>query len=127
MRQIDITGQRFGKLVALAFTRSILQGSQKRQYWLFRCDCGVEREIQKGTVTGGAAVSCGCHRQANFTKANEARRLAAIVGQPTSTRAPERNNLTAEQLANRAAVPSSMRSLQGRIVQARHSRGQSAG
>lgn len=120
MRTIDITGQRFGKLVALAFTRSILQGSQKRQYWLFRCDCGTEREIQKGTVMGGAAISCGCHRQANFTKANEARRLAAMAGQSSELRAVKQNYLATEQLANRTNVPISMQNLSGRIFPARH-------
>lgn len=120
MMPIDITGQRFGKLVAVAFVHSVQQGKQKRQFWLFRCDCGNEREIQKASVTGGAAVSCGCHRQANFTKANEARRLAAISGKLADQQTSRQNSLAIEQLANRVAAPLSMQSLPGRIVQARH-------
>lgn len=123
MMPIDITGQRFGKLVAVAFVRSVQQGKQKRQFWLFRCDCGNEREMQKGSVTSGAAISCGCHRQANFTEANEKRRAAAALGKMTCPLAGMQTSLATEQLANRSVVPLSMQKLPGRIVQARHSNG----
>lgn len=121
MRPIDITGQRFGQLVAVAFVRSATQGTKKRQFWLFRCDCGNEREMQKGAVTGGKVVSCGCHRRASFTTMCESRRQAIQQAKITPTTRP--TSLALEQLANRAAVPPSMQKLPSRIVEARHASG----
>jgi len=51
----DVTGQRFGHLVAL-----IRVLGHKKSYWLFRCDCGIEKEIRLDGVRCGAVVSCGC-------------------------------------------------------------------
>jgi hypothetical protein len=111
MKPTDITGQRYGQLVAVCYVRSVVQGNQKRRMWLFRCDCGQEAVMQKGSVTGGKVVSCGCHRQANFPRANENRHLAALVAQPVSALKVRLASLTAEQEANRAVVPPSMRGL----------------
>lgn len=117
MISVDITGHRFGKLVAVAFAHSVQQGKQKRQFWLFRCDCGNEREMQKASVTGGAAVSCGCHRLANFDKVRRDRMQAT----KQATIPPSKPiSLGLEQLANRATVPPSMKSLPSRVVLARH-------
>jgi hypothetical protein len=57
MVPLDITGQRFGRLVAL---RRIVGGKTK---WLFRCDCGAEKEVRIDHVRSGRQVSCGCHRR----------------------------------------------------------------
>lgn len=53
---IDITGQRFGKLVAIepAATR------RGQNFWLFRCDCGTAKEVRKSHVVAGCTISCGC-------------------------------------------------------------------
>lgn len=61
MAIIDITGQRYGRLVALSVAPRPF-GSSKSCHWLFRCDCGSEvvrssnvvRRANKGTK------SCGC-------------------------------------------------------------------
>lgn len=53
---LDITGQRFGRLVALKKAPS-RNGST---YWLCQCDCGNQKEIKTGNLTRGATKSCGC-------------------------------------------------------------------
>ena len=52
-KEIDITGKRFGRLMAIC-------KSSKKNKWLFKCDCGKEKEILKYNVTQGATKSCGC-------------------------------------------------------------------
>jgi hypothetical protein len=49
----DITGVRIGRLVALKYSHSAQDG---RVYWLFRCDCGVEKAIRSDY----GIISCGC-------------------------------------------------------------------
>jgi len=54
----DLTGQRFGRLVALAPHRS--RGGLR---WRCRCDCGAEKYIATRSLTSGAQVSCGCYQR----------------------------------------------------------------
>jgi hypothetical protein len=62
----DITGKRFGYLVALRFIPT--EGRHAR--FLFRCDCGTEKEILAQSVIAGLTVSCGCyHRKAAAKRA----------------------------------------------------------
>ena len=58
-KELDITGQRFGKLVALNKEPS----RNKKTYWKFKCDCGREKIIQTGHVINGTIQSCGCITQ----------------------------------------------------------------
>lgn len=55
--QFDITGQRFGRLVAV---RKLYTGSNGMR-WLFRCDCGNEHEAAGYHVRRGRIQSCGCY------------------------------------------------------------------
>lgn len=56
----DISGQKFGHLTALRFSRRDME--TKRTYWLFRCDCGAEIERYFGSVVYSRSPmsSCGC-------------------------------------------------------------------
>lgn len=54
---IDITGQKFGKLTAVAPTNLRRSGSVM---WLCKCSCGREKLIQSGSLTEGSVKSCGC-------------------------------------------------------------------
>lgn len=54
--QLDITGKRFGKLVAL--TREAPHQQPSR--WIFQCDCGLRKSIRRSHVVSGAVNSCGC-------------------------------------------------------------------
>lgn len=50
-RMHDITGKRYGSLVALHYTKSIkLSTGSTSVYWLFKCDCGNEVELEAHAV-----------------------------------------------------------------------------
>ncbi|KKL98364.1 hypothetical protein LCGC14_1825160 [marine sediment metagenome] len=53
----DITGQKFNRLTAISFSHKNNYGTS---YWLFKCDCGVEKAMGKAGVISGHAKSCGC-------------------------------------------------------------------
>lgn len=55
----DITGQKFGRLTAIKF----MERKGRIYYWLFRCDCGNKKIIQKQSVLGGITTSCGCYHK----------------------------------------------------------------
>lgn len=54
----DITGNRYGMLTAI----KPVPRKNGRLFWLFRCDCGTEKEINKNSVMRGKVVACGCFR-----------------------------------------------------------------
>jgi hypothetical protein len=53
----DLTGKRFGKLVAIKPT-----GNKRRQYieWECLCDCGNTTYVTSGDLNYGSVISCGC-------------------------------------------------------------------
>ena len=54
MKAKDLTGQRFGKLVAI----KRVEGGSSR--WLCQCDCGTEKVIYSTNLVNGVTKSCGC-------------------------------------------------------------------
>lgn len=58
-KALDITGQRFGKLVAIQKAPS----KSGKTYWLCQCDCGNQKEVQTCHLTDGSITSCGCTRK----------------------------------------------------------------
>lgn len=63
---VDITGQRFGRLVAI---RRIKQWETEiilcagHACWLCRCDCGNETIVRCDMLRSGNTKSCGCLRK----------------------------------------------------------------
>ena len=55
-KPLDLTGQRFGNLIALSKAPS----KSGKTYWTCKCDCGEIKDIQTGHLTGGITKSCGC-------------------------------------------------------------------
>lgn len=53
----DLTGQRFGRLVAVEYSG---QNAQRNGLWLCRCDCGTSRQYPSTSLTNGHTRSCGC-------------------------------------------------------------------
>lgn len=53
----DLSGQRFGRLTALALARVSHSG---KSVWQFRCDCGEMVERSASDVIQGDVRSCGC-------------------------------------------------------------------
>lgn len=61
----DITGQRFGRLVALHPTG--VPGNSRASYnWLCQCDCGEEVEANLNDLARGRTTSCGCALRDNM-------------------------------------------------------------
>jgi len=56
MKLIDLTGQRFGKLLVLERVKN----RGKEPYWLCQCDCGNKKEIAGCSLRSGLTTSCGC-------------------------------------------------------------------
>jgi hypothetical protein len=56
LKSLDITGQRFGRLTAIAYTRTV---KAKRRWWC-KCDCGAEVEVTVMGLRNGDTQSCGC-------------------------------------------------------------------
>ena len=57
----DLTGQRFGRLTVIKFSRWITRSSGKRnRMWLCQCDCGNICEVLHEYLRCGDTNSCGC-------------------------------------------------------------------
>ncbi len=56
MRPINLTGQRFGRLVVASLSPS--GGTPRR--WLCLCDCGNRKTIAQNSLRAGRTISCGC-------------------------------------------------------------------
>ena len=53
----DLTGQRFGKLVAI---KPLDEKQNNKLVWLCKCDCGNETNVIGTKLTSGNTKSCGC-------------------------------------------------------------------
>ena len=92
----DITGRRFGRLVALkALTKRDLRYSV---IWLCRCDCGQEVEIPYNTLVYGKVQSCGCKKREKDAAlpAHLTRVAGTSVDRIKSKRLPENNDTGAK-------------------------------
>lgn len=56
----DITGQRFGKLVAISYEKSDGNGND---LWRCLCDCGKYTVVAGKDLRNGNTQYCGCHRR----------------------------------------------------------------
>jgi 5-methylcytosine-specific restriction endonuclease McrA len=57
----DITEQKFGRLTAIRVVGKSI--ARRESIWLCKCDCGIEKPIQLGSLRSGQAKSCGCLQQ----------------------------------------------------------------
>lgn len=84
LRPNDLTGQRFGRLIALSIGERVKKGNSSIYFWRCRCDCGVEKDIRGPSLTDGVVVSCGCFRRDVITThGHTAGELHAKGGTPT--------------------------------------------
>lgn len=56
---LDLTGQRFGKLVAQTQDGRDAQG---RVFWTCICDCGATKRVRTSHLRNGSVTGCGCDR-----------------------------------------------------------------
>jgi len=55
----DLTGRRFGRLVAISTESSNKQGNR---LWLCQCDCGRQVVVASNNLSCGQTQSCGCRK-----------------------------------------------------------------
>jgi len=75
MKEIDITGRRFGRLTALyrdGWSRSW------QAIWVCRCDCGREVRVHKNNLLAGRSRSCGCLKSDLLAERNRRRHGSAV-------------------------------------------------
>jgi hypothetical protein len=63
---IDLTGERFGKLIVLSRDTVEIgaKGNKKGQFrWKCKCDCGTVCLVRSGELRYGSTRSCGCYRR----------------------------------------------------------------
>lgn len=63
MKRIDISGQRFGKLIALEYI-------EETKKWHCICDCGKHKDVSAGHLRSGFVKSCGCLKRGLHKKRN---------------------------------------------------------
>ncbi len=69
---LDITGERYGRLVALSFSHT--KGG--KTLWLCLCDCGITHTVSLSSLRKGSCKSCGCLRLRNITGTRYGRLVA---------------------------------------------------
>lgn len=62
MKAKDLTGQRFGRLVAIRLDAPVLVSGIRRRMWSCLCDCGKTVSVISLALMSGKSRSCGCLR-----------------------------------------------------------------
>lgn len=57
-KRLDLTGQTFTRLTALRVSH--YDRTQRKLFWLCRCECGKEVTVITNSLTRGNTRSCGC-------------------------------------------------------------------
>lgn len=73
MKALDLSGQRFGKLVAISVTYI-----GKNRGWACMCDCGNTKDVPTFALTSGNTVSCGCAAKAESLNGKAFGKLTAL-------------------------------------------------
>lgn len=71
VRYEDVSGQRFGKLVAIERVDKEKNSKAQRRpsaYWLCECDCGNMTVVELSNLKRGMTKSCGCTKSFNEAK-----------------------------------------------------------
>jgi hypothetical protein len=58
MQFIEMKGRRFSRWLVLSQGKT---DKRKRIFWVCRCDCGIEREVEGTSLRTGTSKSCGCY------------------------------------------------------------------
>lgn len=78
IRSVDLTGQRFGRLVACERADST--------HWHCVCDCGAATVIRTWSLTSGGTTSCGKHRRRDDVGYSGVHRRLSVDFGPASAR-----------------------------------------
>lgn len=66
----NLTGQKFGKLTALAPIRHVRTKNGSRM-WACKCDCGITKSVSVQALVTGHTKSCGCGKATRTTGSTE--------------------------------------------------------
>jgi len=77
--RIDLTKQRYGRLVALEPATPNKHGQSR---WLCRCDCGNEKIIDANPIRRGLVKSCGCYRRERGSEQGKSMRKHGMWNTP---------------------------------------------
>lgn len=66
-KEIDITGKKFNRWVALKFSH---KDKNNKHYWLCQCECGTIKTVEKQSLIRGISHSCGCYNLEQIIKRN---------------------------------------------------------
>lgn len=72
MIALDLTGQKFGRLVVASFAGRRTIGGETRRLWLCQCDCGHECTVAAKSLLIGYTTSCGCAKVVGVTSHGKA-------------------------------------------------------
>lgn len=65
MRVIDLTGQRFGRLIVIERA----ENKKGKAAWKCKCDCGSELIVSANNLRMNNTISCGCYCREQTSKA----------------------------------------------------------
>jgi hypothetical protein len=72
-RMIDLTGQRFGRLLVVREAERVrTSGGTSVRRWVCVCDCGAQTAVRAGALGAGNTRSCGCAPRGAKNKHGEA-------------------------------------------------------
>jgi predicted nucleic acid-binding Zn ribbon protein len=74
--KMDLSGERFGRLVVLEYAGKKKSGSQNKTLWKCICDCGNEKITDVGALRSGHTTSCGCLHKEIFGALNRKHNFA---------------------------------------------------
>lgn len=100
---IDLTGQKFGRLIALKRVGNNKKGGAR---WLCVCDCGKEKVISSRKLRHGDTRSCGCIRikyskNQKIRKKREHQRKRYAALSPTQKEKDKQNKIKYQKHATR--------------------------
>lgn len=72
MVRLDLTGERFGRLIVVKFdsTHTSMPSGKKRTKWLCKCDCGNYVTVMTDNLRRGNTSSCGCISKEKIVERN---------------------------------------------------------
>lgn len=90
-KKLDLTNQRFGRLIAI---KEGPRNSSGRTTWQCKCDCGNEKIVLTSLLRNGTTQSCGCLNKERTRLANQSKdlsgqkfgRLTVIERMPNSSK-----------------------------------------
>ena len=77
---IDLTGQRFGRLVAIRQIPMPYNMKYHTAWWELKCDCGNLHSASAGNLKRGKVKSCGCRGRKNAGKSERKTKGGKIHG-----------------------------------------------